>query len=101
MIERLLQLKTSEAIRQIYGQHVPPGTIGVEKTNKDIAGDYTVVVFPLSKISRKPPEVTANEIGSFLVKNIDHIKEYTVIKGFLNILLEDDFWYRFPGSELE
>lgn len=100
MIERLLQLKTSEAIRQIYGQHVPPGTIGVEKTNKDIAGDYTVVVFPLSKISRKPPEVTANEIGSFLVKNIDHIKEYTVIKGFLNILLEDDFWIAFLDQNL-
>ncbi len=100
MIEQLLQLKTSEAISQLYGQVIPPGLIGVEKTKKEITGDYTVVVFPLSKISRKSPEVTAQEIGRFLVKNIDHIREFAVIKGFLNIILGDEFWIAFLDKHL-
>jgi arginyl-tRNA synthetase len=95
MIEQLLQLKTSEAISRLYGQVISPGSIGVEKTKKEITGDYTVVVFPLTKISHKSPELTAQEIGGFLAGNIDHIKEFKVIKGFLNILLGDGFWIDF------
>jgi arginyl-tRNA synthetase len=95
MIEQLLQLKTSEAISRLYGQVISPGSIGVEKTKKEITGDYTVVVFPLTKISHKSPEITAQEIGGFLAGSIDHIKEFKVIKGFLNILLGDGFWIDF------
>jgi len=52
MIEQLLQIKTSEAIKELYGQDFPCGLIGLEKTRKEIEGDYTIVVFPLTKISR-------------------------------------------------
>jgi arginyl-tRNA synthetase len=84
MIEQLLQTKTSEAIKQLYGQDIPPGSIGLEKTKKEIEGDFTVVVFPLSKISRKSPEVTAQDIGNFLVENVKQVREVKVIKGFVN-----------------
>ncbi len=95
MIERLLQTKTSEAIKQLYGQDIPSGSIGLEKTKKEIEGDFTVVVFPLSKISRKSPEATAQDIGNFLVKNVKQVREFKVIKGFLNIFLKDEFWIAF------
>ena len=76
MIEQLLQTKTSEAIKQLYGHDVPSGSISLEKTKKEIEGDYTVVVFPLSKISRKSPETTAQDIGTFLVENVKHVSEF-------------------------
>jgi arginyl-tRNA synthetase len=100
MIEQLLQTKTSEAVKQLYGKDIPPDSISLEKTKKEIEGDYTVVVFPLSKISRKSPEVTAQEIGNFLVENVNQVREITVIKGFLNIILKDDFWTTFLDQYL-
>ncbi len=98
MIEQLIQIKTSEAIKQLYGQDIPPGSIGLEKTKKEIEGDYTVVVFPLSKISRKSPEATAKDIGNFLVENVNQVREFRVIKGFLNIILKDEFWIAFQDQ---
>ena len=100
MIEQLLQTKTSEAIKQLYGHDVPSGSISLEKTKKEIEGDYTVVVFPLSKISRKSPETTAQDIGTFLVENVNQIREFKVIKGFLNIILKDEFWIAFLDQYL-
>jgi arginyl-tRNA synthetase len=100
MIEQLLQTKTSEAIKQLYGHDVPSGSISLEKTKKEIEGDYTVVVFPLSKISRKSPETTAQDIGTFLVENVNQVREFKVIKGFLNIILKDEFWIAFLDQYL-
>ncbi|TRZ71283.1 MAG: arginine--tRNA ligase, partial [Bacteroidetes bacterium] len=100
MIEQLLQTKTSEAIKQLYGQDIPSGSIGLEKTKKEIEGDFTVVVFPLSKISRKSPEATAQDIGNFLVENVKQVREVKVIKGFLNIILKDEFWIAFLDQNL-
>jgi arginyl-tRNA synthetase len=101
MIEQLLQTKTSEALKQLYGKDIPPDSISLEKTKKEIEGDYTIVVFPLSKVSRKSPEVTAQEIGNFLVENVTQVRGITVIKGFLNIILKDNFWTTFLDQYLK
>jgi arginyl-tRNA synthetase len=95
MIEEKLQQKTAEAIKTLYGADVLYSSVGLEKTKKEIEGDYTVVVFPYSRISKKSPEATAQEIGTFLLENVEEIKEYKVIKGFLNLMLKDDFWINF------
>ncbi|MCX6243327.1 MAG: arginine--tRNA ligase [Bacteroidetes bacterium] len=100
MIEALILEKTAEAIHQLYGQTVPVASIGLEKTKKEINGDYTIVVFPLSRISKKSPEVTASEIGEYLAVNVSEVKEYNVIKGFLNLTLKDDYWKSFLDKNL-
>jgi len=100
MIEKLLQEKTSEAISKLYDQLVAPESIAVEKTKKEISGDFTVVVFSLSRISRKSPEITAQEIGNFLVANLDFVLECNVIKGFLNLTLKDEYWIAFLDQNL-
>ena len=95
MIETLILEKTAEAIHTLYGQTIPSDSIGFEKTKKEIPGDYTIVVFPLSRISKKSPEVTAREIGNYLAKHVPGIREYKVIKGFLNLVLDDAYWISF------
>jgi arginyl-tRNA synthetase len=95
MIEQILLEKTGEAISQLYGKTISSDLIGFERTKKEIGGDFTIVVFPLTRLSRKSPEETARELGSYLQQQIPEIKEYTIIKGFLNITLRDDFWLSF------
>lgn len=95
MVEHKLLQKTCEAIKVLYGQTIDPKTIGLEKTKKEIEGDFTIIVFPFTRISHKSPEITANEIGGFLLQHIPQIKSFTVIKGFLNIILQNIFWLDF------
>lgn len=97
-IELQLKNKVLEALQQMYGQVVDPENIQIQKTRKDFVGDYTLVVFPLLRISKKPPEQTATEIGDYLKKNIEDISEFNVIKGFLNLTLNTCFWISFLNS---
>src|ERR1035438_9273901 len=95
MIEQIILEKTCEALFKMYGQSVPPERIGFEKTKKEIEGDFTIVVFPLTRYSKKSPEATAGEIGHYLQNSIPDIKEFTIIKGFLNLILKESFWISF------
>ncbi len=69
--------------------------IQLQKTNRDFDGDITLVVFPLLGISRKAPEITAGEIGDYLVQHIREIVKYTVFKGFLNLTVDDRYYLEF------
>ncbi len=95
MIEQILLEKSCEAIKELYGQSVAPELIGFEKTKKEIEGDFTIVVFPLTRYSKKSPEATAEELGHYLQKTIHDIKEFKIIKGFLNIILSESYWILF------
>jgi arginyl-tRNA synthetase len=98
MITDLLVTTCCEAIQELYGQTFPSTSVGIEKTKKDISGDYTIVVFPFVKLSRKSPEATATEIGNYLEEHITMIDRFDVIKGFLNISISHLFWLDFLGK---
>ena len=80
-----------EVVGNLYGE-VTPQQIQIQKTRKEFEGDYTLVCFPLLKLSRKSPEATATEIGEAAVAASEHISAYNVIKGFLNLSLSMSFW---------
>ena len=90
-IENFLQQKSVEAISALYGD-VDSKLVQVQKTRKDFEGDFTLVVFPFLKTSRKGPEATADEIGRYMTEHFAEIKSFNVVKGFLNINLSHDFW---------
>jgi arginyl-tRNA synthetase len=48
----------------------------------------------LLKISKKNPEQTAQEIGTYLMDKTSFIAEYNVIKGFLNLTVASNVWIR-------
>ena len=66
--------------------------VKIEKTKTDFVGDYTYVVFPIVRISRKSPEQTAEEIGQYLKTNASFIHDFNVIKGFLNLVIDSNIW---------
>ncbi len=62
-----------------------------QQTRKEFKGDITLVVFPLLRHVKTNPAKLADDIGQHLKKNIAEIKDYNVIKGFLNIELSDAY----------
>lgn len=95
MIEEIIAGAVSMAARDLYGHEPAPGSVTVEKTKKEIPGDYTVVVFSLVRFARKSPEQTASELGGYLVSHLPQVTSYEVIKGFLNLFLAENFWLDF------
>ena len=84
--------KTKEAVAALYGVESPASSFQVQVTRKEFEGDYTLVVFPLLKISKQSPEATGKAIGEWLKENADEIADYNVVKGFLNLTFSDSFW---------
>ena len=89
------------AVAALYGNTTMP-ELQVSKTRKEFAGDYTLVTFPLLKMSRKSPEATAQEIGQWIVANCpETVSDFNVIKGFLNLTLNPAFWLGCLGSLMQ
>ena len=93
-IEKDLQLAIIKVIAQLYDAEVSPAQITLQKTKKEFTGHYTLVTFPLLRISRKKPEDTAEEIGEALLKDSSIIESFNVIRGFLNLSLSSAVWIK-------
>ena len=90
--DRFIIEKTREAVTALYGTELPQASFQVQVTRKEFEGDYTVVVFPLLKVSHLSPEATAAAIGDWLKENTDEISGYNVVKGFLNLTFSNSYW---------
>lgn len=90
--ELFLQTKASEAINALYGVQIDAATLQVQVTRKEFEGDYTLVVFPLLRISHSSPENTGNAIGGWMKENVPEIAGYNCVKGFLNLLFSAVYW---------
>ncbi len=98
MIEQILTDKVFEAVKSLYQFEATPSQIQLQNTRREFDGDVTVVVFPFTKVSRKSPEATAAEIGEFLEANSQEVESYNVIKGFLNITINKEYWLSFLSA---
>ena len=90
-IEKFLFEAVKGSVEALYGA-LDGEQLQIQKTRKEFEGDYTLVTFPLLKLSRKSPEATATEIGEKLVATSGDVSAFNVIKGFLNISLSAAFW---------
>lgn len=91
-IESLLTSKVIEAVKECYGVEVEADKIQLQATRKEFDGDLTVVVFPFTRFSKKSPEETGKQLGEYLKEHIDEIRDYNVVKGFLNIEISSAYW---------
>jgi len=90
--ELFLQIEAKKAVEKLYGVVPDDSQLQIQKTRKEFEGDYTLVAFPLLKVSKKNPEVTSQEIGAYLTENNKLITKFNVIKGFLNLSLSSEYW---------
>ncbi len=90
--EAFLAAKASEAIKAVYGAEVDPATLQVQVTRKEFEGDFTLVVFPLLRMTRQSPDATGTALGDWLVANCPEVASYNSVKGFLNLSLSNLYW---------
>lgn len=77
-------------LKELYALDVD--AVELQQTRKDFEGDLTIVVFPYLRASKKGPEQTAQELGEHLVKAVEEISGFNVVKGFLNLVISDSHW---------
>ena len=90
--ESFIAGKAVLAIKDLYNTDIQPSDIQVQVTRKEFEGDYTLVVFPLLRISHSSPDATGKAIGDWLTSNVPEISGFNVVKGFLNISLSQLWW---------
>lgn len=82
-----------KALEVLYGAEFSTDNIQLQKTKKEFSGHLTLVVFPFLKISKKKPEDTAQDIGTFLKEELPAIiSDFNVVKGFLNLVISSESW---------
>ncbi|MBP3776453.1 MAG: arginine--tRNA ligase [Prevotella sp.] len=91
-IEAQIMNAAIEAVKTLYGQDVPEKMVQLQKTRSEFEGNLTLVVFPFLKISKKNPEMTAQEIGQYLTDHCEAIASFNVVKGFLNLVIAPAAW---------
>src|SRR5690606_14071834 len=92
-IEQRLNTACTQAIKNLFAQDV---LVELQKTRKDFEGDYTLVVFAYLRFSKKSAEQTAELIGNELQQKYQElISGFNVVKGFLNISLQQEVWMEF------
>ncbi|MDH6535528.1 arginine--tRNA ligase [Parabacteroides sp. 52] len=92
VVEQQITVAIIKAIKQLYGVAIDEKTVQLQKTKKEFKGHLTLVVFPFLRISKKSPELTAQEIGEYLVANEPSVSAFNVIKGFLNLTIASSVW---------
>ena len=99
-LEIHLQQATAQAVEQCFGSPADPASITISHTPKEYKGQFTVVVFPFVRLSRKSPEETCRLLGEILTETLDFVSGFNTVKGFLNLELSDSWWMKFLTSAL-
>ena len=85
MIETKLSQAVVAAVKSLYGLEVEESAVQLQKTRSEFEGDITLLTFPFVKAARKAPEQVSAEIGEYLVANEGLVVKFNVVKGFLNL----------------
>ncbi len=93
-----LEQQLHEAVSRIcveeFGKAPVDSQLQFQKTRKDFEGDLTLVVFPLLKLVGKGPEEAGAFFGEQLVDAVEEVVGFNVVKGFLNLSLSDEHWFK-------
>ncbi len=91
-IESIIAEGVVKAVKELYGADVQADKVMPSATRKDFEGDFTVMVFPLVRMSHKSPEETGAQIGEWMTMNVPAIEKFNVVKGFLNLSVSASYW---------
>ncbi|MBE7176854.1 MAG: arginine--tRNA ligase [Mucilaginibacter polytrichastri] len=81
-----------QAVKALYNEEPAAASLTLQETRKEFEGQVTLVVFPLTRLSKKSPEQTATDIGNWLLEQQVEVAAFNVVKGFLNLSLTDAYW---------
>lgn len=92
-LKNVILTNTLIAIWKLYGIDLHESEVQVQNTKENFKGDYTVVIFPLTKYSKKSVKETALEIGKCLKSFCRLITSFYIVDGFLNLRVCTSIWF--------
>ena len=95
-IQNIIETKVKEGFLAIYNTEIP--SVEFQATRKEFEGDITVVVFPMLRYKKGNPVQIGEDIGNYIVENVSEVTGYNVVKGFLNLVIQDTFYLNFFNS---
>lgn len=95
-VQDLLTTQVKEAVKNIF--QVELESVEFQPTRKDFEGDITLVTFPMLRQIKTSPVKLGEAIGQYLVENIREVQKFNVVQGFLNIVLDDQYYLDFFGK---
>ncbi|HTB53380.1 MAG TPA: arginine--tRNA ligase [Ferruginibacter sp.] len=91
-----IQESVTASLSAVFNQSFTEKDFQVNQTKPEFEGDYTVVMFSLVKSLKLSPEAIGNQLGEHLTKTYPQLfTKFNIIKGFLNLTIEDNFWINF------
>ncbi len=89
-------VKLKEAVKTVlqekWSVEIDQDSVLVNETRPEFDGEYTVVVFPFTKLLKMAPPAIAEDLGALLKNRLDEVEDYNVVKGFVNLSFSDKFW---------
>lgn len=98
-LPQILEAGVQAALTDLYAADGRAQPITLQSTRREFEGEFTVVTFPLTRVAKKKPDEIAQDLGEYLKANIAEVADYNVIKGFLNLVVDDAYWKAFLLSE--
>ena len=95
-IQNTIETKVKEGFSTLYNVEIP--SVEFQATRKEFDGDITVVVFPMLRYKKGNPVQIGEDLGKYVVDNVTEISSYNVVKGFLNLVIEDNYYTDFFNS---
>jgi arginyl-tRNA synthetase len=95
-LQETLDLHVKSAVKSLFKAELE--TVEFQATRKEFAGDITVVVFPMLRVVKGNPAIIGEQVGQYLQDNVDLVKGFNVVKGFLNIEIDDSYYVDFFNS---
>ena len=100
-LEILLVNHILTAVKELFGADLPENQVNFQTTRKEFEGDITLVVFPMVRFAKKGPEQTAEDLGHYLVENLEFVEKFNVVKGFLNMVISESYWLETYAKALQ
>lgn len=91
-LEQKISATIQQAFKELFDHQVGSDQISLQPTNKEFEGTYTFVVFPYLRVTKLNPEISGTKIGEYLTTHSDVVKSFNVVKGFLNISIQETSW---------
>jgi arginyl-tRNA synthetase len=95
-LHHTLTIHIQKAVLELFNISIEK--VEFQATRKEFEGDITMVVFPLVKALKGNPVEIGNQIGNYLVANVNEVAKFNVVGGFLNIVISDAFYLEFFNS---
>ena len=91
-LDTLLTQSAIAGCKACFQVDVLASTIQIQQTRKEFEGHRTIVVFPLTRVSKKSPEETGKQLGEWLMEHEPLVVGFQIVKGFLNLSISSVFW---------